>query len=130
MGVTSIVNCIDNTGVIRVKIIKVFGHTNKRRAMIGDRVSLVISAINLNTKNMKDQRKRHRFRKGSIHKGIVVQTKQRFFRWNKTWIKFTKNAIVLVDKKNIPFGKKIKGVITLEVANKYPKVASISTRVV
>jgi len=80
MGVTSIVNCIDNTGVIRVKIIKVFGHTNKRRAMIGDRVSLVISAINLNTKNMKDHRKRHKFRKGSIHKGIVVQTKQRFFR--------------------------------------------------
>jgi ribosomal protein L14 len=80
MGVTSIVNCIDNTGVLNVKIIKVFGHTNKSQARIGDRVSLVISSINLNTKSMKDNRRRHRFRKGSIHKGVVVQTKQRFFR--------------------------------------------------
>jgi len=84
MGVSSIVNCIDNTGVVYVKIIKVFGHTNKRVAKIGDRVSLVISSINLNTKNMKDQRKRHRFRRGSIHKGVVVQTKQRFHRRNRS----------------------------------------------
>jgi ribosomal protein L14 len=84
MGVSSIVHCIDNTGVLYVKIIKVFGHTNKRVAKIGDRVSLVISSINLNTKSMKDARKRHKFRKGSIHKGVVVQTKQRFFRTNKT----------------------------------------------
>jgi len=80
MGVPSIVNCIDNTGVVRVKIIKVFGHSNKRQAKIGDRVSIVISLLNLNTKNMKDLRKRHRFRRGSIHKGVVVQTKQRFLR--------------------------------------------------
>ena len=130
MGVPSIVNCIDNTGVTKVKIIKVFGHTNKRQAKIGDRVSLVVSSINLNTKNMKDHRKRHKFRRGSIHKGIVVQTKQRFLRWNKTWLKFLKNAIVIVDKKNIPYAKKIKGIITVEVANKYPKVASIATRVI
>ena len=45
-------------------------------------------------------------------------------------MKFTKNAIVLVDKKNTPLGKKIKGLIPLEVAYKYPKVASISTRIV
>jgi len=50
MGVLSIVNCIDNTGVVNVKIIKIFGHSNKRVAKIGDRVSLVISSINLNTK--------------------------------------------------------------------------------
>jgi ribosomal protein L14 len=40
MGVLSIVNCIDNTGVVYVKIIKVFGHSNKRVAKIGDRVSI------------------------------------------------------------------------------------------
>ena len=130
MGVLSIVNCIDNTGVVNVKIIKVFGHSNKRVAKIGDRVSLVISSINLNTKNMKDHRRRHRLRRGTIHKGIVVQTKQRFHRANKTWLKFTRNAIVLVDRKNTPLGKKIKGIIPLEVAYKYPKVASISTRIV
>jgi len=84
MGVQSIVNCIDNTGVVYVKIIKVFGHSNKRVAKIGDRVSLVISSINLNTKSMKDNRRRYRLRRGTIHKGIVVQTKQRFHRLNKT----------------------------------------------
>ena len=45
MGVLSIVNCIDNTGVVYVKIIKVFGHSNKRVAKIGDRVVIVISSI-------------------------------------------------------------------------------------
>jgi len=55
---------------------------------------------------MKDNRRRYRLRRGTIHKGIVVQTKQRFHRLNKTWMKFTKNAIVLVDKKNTPLGKK------------------------
>jgi ribosomal protein L14 len=84
MGVLSIVNCVDNTGVVFVKIIKVFGHTNKRFAKIGDRISLVISSINLNTKNMKDHRRRHKLRRGTIHRGIVIQTKQRFFRKNRT----------------------------------------------
>jgi ribosomal protein L14 len=45
-------------------------------------------------------------------------------------MRFLKNAIVIVDKKNIPFAKKIKGIIPFEVAKKYPKVASISSRIV
>ena len=64
--------------------VKVFGHSNKRVAKIGDKVVIVISSINLNTKSMKDHRRRHRLRRGTIHKGIVVQTKQRFYRANKT----------------------------------------------
>ena len=45
MGVLSIVNCVDNTGVVFVKIIKVFGHSNKRVTKIGGKVVTVIPPI-------------------------------------------------------------------------------------
>jgi len=40
----SYVRCVDNTGVADVKIIQVFGNTNKREAKYGDKVFIVVKS--------------------------------------------------------------------------------------
>jgi ribosomal protein L14 len=72
--------CVDNTGVVFVKLIKVLGNSYKKQAEVGDRVAVVIAAINVKAKNMQDERKRRKLRSGSVHRAIVVQTKIRFKR--------------------------------------------------
>ena len=130
MQVSTICDCVDNTGVTKVKIIKVYGNSNNREAKICDRVLVTVVSRNLNVKNMKDLKRRNKFKIGTMFRAIVVQTKRRFFRYNRTSIKFIRNAVILSNKKSYPISKKIKGTITYELAYLYPKVASVSSRIV
>jgi ribosomal protein L14 len=45
-------------------------------------------------------------------------------------MRFTKNAVVLVDKNNTPLGKRIKAAIPIELANRYPQFGLIAKRIV
>jgi large subunit ribosomal protein L14 len=53
-----------------------------------------------------------------------------FRRTDGTSIWFGKDAVVLVDSKGMPLGRKIKTAIPKEVADMYPQVASIAMRVI
>ena len=125
----SIVNCVDNTGVIKVKVIQVLGYGVIRHAKIGDRV--VVSVVKLNNKAifLSDERKRKRFKKGSLHRGIILHTKSRFFRKDQTILWFKENALVLVDKNGVPIAKKINVGIPREVVSKYPGIASLCFKI-
>ena len=130
MGIGTVVDCIDDSGVVRAKIIKVLGHTKKMEARIGDRVTVVIKHRNIKVKNLAKARIRHKFRVGAMQRGIVVQTKRNFRRWNGSWISFFRNAIIITSKRNKPLCSKIKGAIPFELARKYPKMGSISSLIV
>ena len=125
----SIVNCVDNTGVIKVKIIKVLGYNYQRHAKIGDRVVLTVLKINNKAVFLSDERKKKRFRKGTLHRGIILHTKSRFFRNDKTILWFKENALVIVDKNCVPVGKKINVGIPREVVSKYPGIASLCFKI-
>lgn len=130
MTIGSVVDCIDDSGVVKAKIIRVLGHTKKRKINIGDRVTIVVKHRNIKVKNLSKIRIRNRFKIGSIHRGVVVQTKRNFFRWNGSWIRFFRNAIIITNKKAKPLSSKIKGAIPFELAYKFPKMGSISTIIV
>jgi ribosomal protein L14 len=68
----SVVFCKDNTGVKLVRVFQVVGGKHKRKANIGDRVLVVVQARNLKAKNMKNERQLVRFRRGSVHRALVV----------------------------------------------------------
>jgi ribosomal protein L14 len=71
----SVVYCKDNTGVKLVRVIQVVGGRHKRKANIGDRVLVVIQARNLRAKNLQNERQLLRFRRGSVHRALVVNVK-------------------------------------------------------
>jgi ribosomal protein L14 len=51
-------------------------------------------------------------------------------RKDKTWIWYAKNAVILINKKGIPLGNKIKIPIQKEIALKNPAIASLARDVI
>jgi len=121
----SIVYCIDNTGVKLVKVFQVIGSRHRRKANLCDFVWVSVIARNLKTKNMQNERQVRRFRRGSIHRAIIVQTKSWFHRRNRTYIKWDKSSVILVDKNKVQLGSKVVQGVASEVVTKYPTIGQI-----
>ena len=117
--------CIDITGVHLVKIFKVLGAGSKNNIILGTMVMIVVKSVNPRAHFLKDDRIKFKFRKGSIHRAIVVHTREKYKRANRTYIWFPRNAVVLINKNRIPFAKRVKLGIPKEVADEYAAIGSM-----
>ena len=110
----------DNTGAKRVECIKVLGGSKRRYASIGD---IIVVAV-------KDAIPKGKVKKGSVHKAVVVRTKQGIFRDDGAKVKFDNNAAVLTDEKGEPLGTRIFGPVTRELrARGQTKIISLAPEV-
>lgn len=126
LQIQSYAYCVDNTGVRLVKVFQVVGASARRQATLGDMVWVVVKAID--TKKgifLRDEKRKWKFRRGSVHKAVVVQVKQKIRRRDLSYIWFRRNSVVLVNRAGIPLGNRIKTPVPIEVANKYPGIGSI-----
>ena len=98
----------DNTGAKKIECIKVLGGSKRRYASIGD--TIVVS--------VKEAIPRGKVKKGSVHKAVIVRTKQGVFRNDGSKVKFDNNAAVLTDEKGEPLGTRIFGPVTRELRSK------------
>jgi len=111
----------DNSGAKRVMCIKVLGGSKRQYAGIGD---LIVCAVKkaLPTSEIKQ---------GEVVKGVVVRTKQAVRRSDGSYVRFDRNAIVLVDKDGNPRGTRIFGAVARELRQKnYMKIISLAPEVV
>ena len=110
----------DNTGAKRIECIKVLGGSKRRYASIGD--TIVVS--------IKEAIPRGKVKKGSVHRAVIVRTKQGIFRNDGSKVKFDKNAAVLTDEKGEPLGTRIFGPVTRELRSKgQMKIISLAPEV-
>ena len=110
----------DNTGAKKIECIKVLGGSKRRYASIGD--TIVVS--------VKEAIPRGKVKKGSVHKAVVVRTKQGIFRNDGSKVKFDNNAAVLTDEKGEPLGTRIFGPVTRELRSKgQMKIISLAPEV-
>ena len=98
----------DNTGAKKIECIKVLGGSKKRYASVGD--IIVVS--------VKEAIPKGKIKRGSVHKAVIVRTKQGIFRNDGSKIKFDNNAAVLTDEKGEPLGTRIFGPVTRELRSK------------
>jgi len=123
--------CVDTSGAYKTKIIQILKNNKRNRiASYADLVIIVIKSYNKLVLKNKDTKQKHRFRKGSMHKGIIIHLKKKIKRKNNTYFNFNQNSIVLTDKRGMPLTKRIKAPVPFEVAKKYPIIASISRFVI
>jgi large subunit ribosomal protein L14 len=122
--------CKDNTGVKLVKIFQVAGSRHRRKANFGDMVLIIIKARNLRAKNLKNARQMLRLRRGSIHRGLIVNVSSWLYRSIGVYVRWTENALILVNKKKIPLGTKLYIALPKEFLDKYPALGSICHSVV
>ena len=110
----------DNTGAKKIECIKVLGGSKRRYASIGD--IIVVS--------VKEAIPRGKVKKGSVHRAVIVRTKQGIFRNDGSKVKFDNNAAVLIDEKGEPLGTRIFGPVTRELRSKgQMKIISLAPEV-
>ena len=110
----------DNTGAKKIECIKVLGGSKRRYASIGD---IIVASV-------KEAIPRGKVKKGSLHRAVIVRTKQGIFRNDGSKVKFDNNAAVLTDEKGEPLGTRIFGPVTRELRSKgQMKIISLAPEV-
>lgn len=111
----------DNTGAKSVMCIKVLGGTRRRYASVGDIIKASVKkAIPGGT-----------VKQGDVVTGVVVRTRQPVRREDGSYVRFDKNAVVLIDNDNNPRGTRIFGAVARELrAKNFMKIVSLASEVV
>lgn len=110
----------DNTGAKVVACIKVMGGTDRRYAYVGNiimgSVKKIIAGGTL--------------KKGEIVRGVVIRTRAATRREDGSYVRFDKNAMVLLDEENNPRGTRVFGAVPRELRNNFMKIISLAPEVV
>ena len=111
----------DNTGAKQVQCIHVLGGTRRRYATIGD---IIVCAV-------KKALPSSEIKQGDVVKGVIVRTKRAIRREDGSYLRFDRNAIVLLDNDNNPRGTRIFGAVARELRQKnFMKILSLAPEVV
>jgi large subunit ribosomal protein L14 len=111
----------DNTGAKMVKMIRVLKGANRRFAYLGD---VVVAHV-------RDASPASEVKKGAVVKGVVVRQKRKHRRPDGSYVRFDRNAIVLVDDEGNPRGTRIFGAVARELrAKNFMKIISLAAEVV
>jgi len=109
----------DNTGARMATMIGVIGKAT-RTAHVGD----VITA------NVKEASTGGTVKKGDVVRAVIVRTKHSLRREDGSYLRFDKNAIVIIDKDLNPRGTRIFGPVARELREKnFMKIISLAPEV-
>ena len=117
----SIIKVDDNSGAKTLKMLSKGGYKGRRGRAPDIGVADVFQAAVVLGKV--DMRKK-------IVRAVVIRQRKEYRRFTGERIKFEDNACVLITDKNEPQASEIKGVVAKEVAERFPKIATISKNVV
>lgn len=116
----TVLDVADNSGAKRVMCIKVLGGTRKRYAGLGD---IIVVAI-------KSAIPDGQAKKGTVAKAVVVRTAKEVRRSDGSYVKFDRNAAVLINNSNEPIGTRIFGPVARELRRKnFMKIISLAPEV-
>ncbi|MFA7284376.1 MAG: 50S ribosomal protein L14 [Candidatus Absconditabacterales bacterium] len=117
----SMVNVTDNTGVQEALVIGII-KGNSKSAGIGNIVVVAYKRVASSST----------FKKAQVGRAMVVRTVNKIRRNDGSYISFADNAVILVDKKNEPLGKRIFGPVAKEIREKfgYKSIASMAQEVI
>ena len=116
-----ILDVADNTGCKEAMCIRVLGGS-KKYGEVGDVCILTIKKA-LPSSEIKP---------GTVVKGVIVRTKNRIRRADGSYVRFDKNACVILDKESQnPRGTRIFGAVARELRQKnFMKIISLASEVV
>jgi large subunit ribosomal protein L14 len=111
----------DNSGARTARCIKVLGGTRRRYARLGD---IVVVSVQ---KAMPGSA----VRSGTVLRGVVVRCRKSTRRPDGSYVRFDRNAIVLVDTDGNPRGTRIFGAVARELRERrFMKIVSLASEVV
>jgi large subunit ribosomal protein L14 len=129
----TIVDVADNTGARQAQVIRVLsgstagrGKKTLRRAAVGDIVIVTVKKALPNSEFMKAGN-----RKARVQRAVVVRSKYPTRRLDGSYVRFDRNAVVLLDNNNEPRGTRIFGAVARELRERnFMKIVSLASEVV
>jgi len=113
----TILDVADNTGAKIASCIGVTGRSGKSYAEIGDIISC----------NVKESTPEAIVKKGEVAKAVVVRTKAPIKRPDGSYLRFDRNAVVIIDPSLNPKGTRIFGPVARELRDKkFLKIISLA----
>lgn len=117
----SYLDVADNTGAKEVMCIKVLGGSRRRYAGIGD---VIIASV-------KKAIPGGDVKPGDVVRGVVVRTRKATRRDDGSYVRFDRNALVLIDAEENPRGTRIFGAVARELREcGFAKIISLAAEVV
>ena len=109
----------DNTGAKSARMIRRLGQ-NKKTASVGDVIVV----------NVRETAPDAAIKKGSVVRAVVVRTKAPIRRADGSYLRFDRNAIVIIDAVGNPRGTRIFGPVARELRQKnFMKIVSLAPEV-
>jgi len=111
----------DNTGAKQAMCIKVLGSSGRRYAAVGD---VIVASVKraLPGADVKP---------GDIVRGVIVRSRHPVRRSDGSYVRFDRNAMVIVEPDGNPRGTRIFGAVARELREKhYMRIVSLATEVV
>ena len=116
----SILDVADNSGARKIAVINPVGGATGRYAKLGD---IVAAAV-------KEAVPRSAVKKGQVVRAVIVRTKKEHRRRDGSYIRFDRNAAVLVDEQGEPLGTRVFGPVARELRErKFMKIISLAPEV-
>jgi large subunit ribosomal protein L14 len=110
----------DNSGAKKAQCIRVMGGANKRYASLGD---IVIIAV-------KEAVPDGTVKKGEVARAVVVRTVKEVGRKDGSYIRFDRNAAVLINNEGEPIGTRVFGPVSRELRDRrFMKIISLAPEV-
>ena len=111
----------DNSGAKKVMCIRVMGGSEKKTATLGD--TIIVS--------VKEAAPDGTVKKGEVARAVVVRTTKEVRRRDGSYIKFDRNAAVLITEAHDPVGTRIFGPVARELREaKFMKIISLAPEVI
>ena len=111
----------DNTGARSVMCIKVLGGSKRRYAGIGD---IIVGSVKKAVPGSE-------IKTGTVIKGVIVRTRHPVRRNDGSYVRFDRNALVILDTDNNPRGTRIFGAVARQLRQKkFMKIISLAPEVV
>jgi large subunit ribosomal protein L14 len=117
----TVLDVADNTGAKKIRCFKVLGGTRRRFARIGD---VIVASVRESAPDAT-------VKKGSVVRAVVVRTTKELPREDGSYIKFDRNAAVIINNQNEPVGTRIFGAVGRELRKKnFMKIVSLAPEVI
>ena len=111
----------DNTGAKECMCIKVLGGTRRRTAGLGD---IIVCSVKSVIPGSEVKKKR-------VVRAVIVRCKQPTRRTDGSYVRFDRNAVVIIDNDKNPRGTRIFGAVARELRDRnFMKIVSLASEVV
>ncbi len=116
----TVLDVADNSGARKIGVIKPLGGSTGRYARLGDIV----------TASVKEATPDSTVKKGQVVRAVIVRTRTEERRRDGSYIRFDRNAAVLINEQKEPIGTRVFGPVARELRErKFMKIVSLAPEV-